>query len=120
MNEVLRGEYSEDAQRGVDKWNRVIEGHGIDFKFKLPNRRFHRAAGIYAGLHFDLEGNPMSNAEWEKKKGDWLPTEADDAYVESLMTEPVYDPKGMANWIAPPARGIRGKPVDYEYVKRAN
>jgi hypothetical protein len=23
----------------------------------------------------------------------------------------------MANWIAPPTKGINGKPVDFEYVK---
>ena len=23
----------------------------------------------------------------------------------------------MAGWIAPPPRGIHGKPIDYEYVK---
>ena len=28
MNEVLRDEYVEDCQRGVDKWNRAIAAHG--------------------------------------------------------------------------------------------
>ena len=31
MNEVLRDDYVEDCQRGVDKWNRAIEAHGIPF-----------------------------------------------------------------------------------------
>jgi benzoyl-CoA 2,3-dioxygenase component B len=30
---------------------------------------------------------------------------------------PVTDPGRMANWIAPPARGIHGQPLDFEYVK---
>ncbi|MCY3753070.1 MAG: benzoyl-CoA 2,3-epoxidase subunit BoxB, partial [Alphaproteobacteria bacterium] len=46
----------------------------------------------------------------------WLPTEEDKAYVRSLM-HAVTEPGKMAGWIAPPARGIDGKPVDYEYVK---
>jgi benzoyl-CoA 2,3-dioxygenase component B len=25
----------------------------------------------------------------------------------------------FANWIAPPARGINGRPVDFEYVRLA-
>jgi benzoyl-CoA 2,3-epoxidase subunit B len=29
----------------------------------------------------------------------------------------VYEPGKMANWIAPPSRGINGKPIDYEYVR---
>jgi benzoyl-CoA 2,3-dioxygenase component B len=120
MNEVLRGEYSNDSQRGVDRWNRTIEQAGVDFKLTLPSSRFHRATGIYAGLSFDPQGNPIDKATFERQRAEWLPTPADDEYVLSLMTKPVYDPKGMAPWIAPPARGIHGKPVDYEYVKRAS
>ncbi len=118
MNEILRDEYVQDSQRGVDKWNRAIEAAGISFKLRLPSRRFHRASGIYAGLTFDPEGRPISKEEWEVKKAGWLPTDADDAYVQSLMQKPVYDPKQMANWIAAPPRGIKGNPVDYEYVRR--
>jgi benzoyl-CoA 2,3-epoxidase subunit B len=117
MNEVLREEYVQDSQRGLDKWNRLIEKAGFKFTLKLPSRRFHRNAGIYAGLTFDLEGNPISREAFEKQKANWLPTPADDAYVASLMTKPIYDPKQMANWIAAPARGIKGMPVDYEYVR---
>ncbi|HVY48268.1 MAG TPA: benzoyl-CoA 2,3-epoxidase subunit BoxB [Minicystis sp.] len=117
MNEVLRDEYVEDAQRGLDKWNRAIEEAGFDFKLTLPSRRFHRAAGIYAGLHFDVEGRPLTKDEWEKNKSKWLPSDADEAYVLSLMSKPTYDPKQMANWIAAPPRGIKGKPVDFEYVR---
>jgi benzoyl-CoA 2,3-dioxygenase component B len=119
MNEVLRDEYVEDAQRGVDKWNRAIEEAGIAFRLTLPNRRFHRAVGLYAGLHFDPEGNSITREEWERRKGEWLPGDADEVYVKSLMSSPVHDPKQMAHWIAPPPRGIKGRPVDFEYVKRA-
>ena len=117
MNEVLRDEYVGDSQRGVDKMNRVIEEAGVPFRLKLPSRRFHRNAGIYAGLHFDVEGNPLTKEEWERRKGEWLPSEADEAYVRSLMQKPIYDAKQMANWIAAPPRGIKGKPVDFEYVR---
>ena len=57
MNEVLRDEYVEDCQRGVDKWNRAIAAHGIPFELTLPSRRFHRHVGIYAGIHVDPQGN---------------------------------------------------------------
>jgi benzoyl-CoA 2,3-dioxygenase component B len=29
---------------------------------------------------------------------------------------PVTEPGKMAGWIAPPKRGIHGRPIDYEYV----
>src|SRR5688572_24601624 len=47
MNEVLRDAYVEDCQRGIDKWNRTIKSHGVDFELKLPSRRFNRHIGIY-------------------------------------------------------------------------
>jgi benzoyl-CoA 2,3-dioxygenase component B len=117
MNEVLREEYIQDSQRGVDKWNKLLEKAGVAFRIKLPSRRFHRASGIYAGLHFDPEGKPLTKAEWEAKKDQWLQTAADDEFVKSLMQKPLFDPKQMANWIAAPARGIKGNPVDFEYVR---
>jgi benzoyl-CoA 2,3-dioxygenase component B len=119
MNEVLRDEYVEDAQRGLDKWNRAIQEAGLAFRLKLPHRRFHRAVGLYGGLAFDPEGKSLTREEWDRRQGEWLPNEADEAYVKSLMSTPIQDPKQMAHWIAPPPRGIKGKPVDYEYVKHA-
>jgi benzoyl-CoA 2,3-dioxygenase component B len=117
MNEVLRDEYVEDCQRGVDKWNRTISQAGIPFQFVLPNRKFHRHVGLHANATFDPQGNALSKEEFEKRRDEWLPNDADKAYVKSLMTKPIYDPKQMANWIAAPKMGIKGKPVDFEYVR---
>ncbi len=30
---------------------------------------------------------------------------------------PVTEPGKIANWIAPPATGIKGKPFEFEYVR---
>jgi benzoyl-CoA 2,3-dioxygenase component B len=117
MNEVLRDAYVEDCQRGVDKWNRAIAAHGIPFELKLPSRRFHRHIGIYAGVHADPQGNLLTAEQWEARKGEWLPSEADKSFVKSLMTKAVFDPKQMANWISPPKQGIKGRPIDFEYVR---
>ncbi|MCA9587455.1 MAG: benzoyl-CoA 2,3-epoxidase subunit BoxB, partial [Myxococcales bacterium] len=117
MNEVLRDGYVDDCQRGVDKWNRAIAEHGIDFTLTLPSRRFHRQIGIYADVCADPAGNIIPREEFEAKKGAWLPSADDRAFVASLMTKPIYDPKQMANWISPPKHGIKGRPVDFEYVR---
>jgi benzoyl-CoA 2,3-dioxygenase component B len=117
MNEILRDEYVEDCQRGVDKWNRTIAQHGIPFELKLPHRRFHRHIGIYANHFFDVQGSPISKEEFERRKDEWLPSDADKAYVKSLMQKPIFDPKKMANWISPPKQGIKGRPIDFEYVR---
>jgi benzoyl-CoA 2,3-dioxygenase component B len=116
MNEVLRDEYVKDNQKGIEYWNRVCEKAGVDFRFSLPHRRFNRKIGVFAGARFDPEGNLLSEAEWEKRWGAWLPTEQDRAYVASLM-KPVTAPGAFADWIAPPAKGINSQPIDLQYVK---
>jgi benzoyl-CoA 2,3-epoxidase subunit B len=117
MNEVLRDDYVADCQRGVDKWNRSLEAHGINFKLTLPSRRFHRHIGIYADAWCDTSGNLIGKEAFEAKRDAWLPSEADKAFVKSLMQKPIYDPKQMAGWIAAPRIGIKGRPVDFEYVR---
>jgi benzoyl-CoA 2,3-dioxygenase component B len=117
MNEVLRDEYVEDCQRGVDKWNRTIESYGVPFRLKLPHRRFHRAIGIYAGMYFDPEGNPITKETWDAKKDEWLTSDADRAYLKAIMAKPIFEPGKMANWISAPKQGIKGRPVDFEYVR---
>jgi benzoyl-CoA 2,3-epoxidase subunit B len=117
MNEILRDAYVEDCQRGVDKWNKTIKEQGIDFELVLPSRRFHRQVGIHAGLHFSPNGELVSEQAWQERAPDWLPSDADRSYVTSLMTRAITEPGKMANWIAAPKRGIKGRPVDFEYVR---
>ncbi len=117
MNEVLRDEYVADCQRGVDKWNRTIASHGIDFQLVLPSRRFHRHVGIYADVCAAPGGALLSKDEFERRSDEWLPNEADKAYVKSLMQRGVFEPAQMANWIAAPKQGIKGRAVDFEYVR---
>ena len=118
MNELLRDAYTDDCRRGVDRWNKKIAEHGIDFTLKLPSRHFHRAIGQYASVHFDPGGKQLTNAEWEAQKEEYLPSAADRAYVGSLM-KPVTEPGQIANWIAPPPKGINGQPFEFEYVRLA-
>ena len=58
MNEVLRDDYIQDCERAVRRWNRRLEAIDSPFRVTLPNRRFHRHQGIYAGHDFDPEGKP--------------------------------------------------------------
>jgi benzoyl-CoA 2,3-dioxygenase component B len=116
MNEVLRDNYIEDCQRAVDKWNRTLEKLGVSERLALPHRRFHRQQGIYAGSHFAPDGRLLDSAEWEREKQRWLPSEADQTYVETLM-RPVTDIGKIASWIAPPSRGVNGQSFEFEYVR---
>ena len=116
LNEVLRGEYVRDCEKGLARWNKTLADEGIGTRLYLPNTRFHRHVGEYAGHNFDVEGNLISAEEFEQRKSEWLPTMEDREYVRSLM-HPVTEPGKIANWIAPPATGIKGKPFEFEYVR---
>jgi benzoyl-CoA 2,3-dioxygenase component B len=72
---------------------------------------------MYAGSHFDLDGAPISDDQWQRRRSDWLPDEKDREYLLSIMAEPVYEPGKFANYIAPPRRGINHQPIDFEYVR---
>jgi benzoyl-CoA 2,3-dioxygenase component B len=116
MNEVLRDDYVGDCEFVCSRWNKVLEKAGRPERLVLPSRRFHRDVGLYAGRRFDLEGNPIPDAEWEAKKDAWLPTAADQTFVKSLM-KPVLGIGRIAGWIAPPRIGINGNPFEWEYVR---
>jgi benzoyl-CoA 2,3-dioxygenase component B len=117
LNEVLRDWYVEDCRSGIERWNKKIDSHGIDFRFSLPDRKFNRYIGVFAGLRFNPSGRPIAEDEWQRRKGDWLPTAADTEYLKSVQASPVYDRARFANYIAPPLRGVNQKPIDFEYVR---
>jgi benzoyl-CoA 2,3-epoxidase subunit B len=116
INEITRLEYVKDCNVGVTRWNMAIKRAGVNFEMKLPSTRFRRDVGAWACVPTTPEGQPISQAEFDARKNEWLPTEADLAYVKSLM-KPVFEPGKMAAWIAPPDRGINANPVEYEYVR---
>ena len=103
------------------RWNQIIKRQGIDFELKLPHRAFNRRIGNFSlentsGIRVSPNGDVITVAEWDQKHGQWLPTEADRAYVINLM-QPVTEPGKYAAWIAPPARSINNQPIDFEYVR---
>ncbi len=116
LNEVLRGEYIKDCEKGLARWSKTLSEEGISERLYLPNPRFHRHLGEFAGHYFDIEGNLITEAEFEKRKSEWLPTIEDREYVRSLM-HPVTQPGKIAGWIAPPTSGVKGKPFEFEYVR---
>ena len=117
LNEVLRDWYVDDCRSGIDRWNRKIEAQGIDFRFSLPDRKFNRRIGVFAGFRFDPSGGPLADDEWQRRRTEWLPATADTEYVKSLQATAVYEPGRFANYIAPPLRGVNQQPIDLEYVR---
>jgi benzoyl-CoA 2,3-dioxygenase component B len=116
MNEVSRAAYVKDCEIGVQRWNRLIEEPGHDFRLALPSLRFRRSVGAWAGIHTDPQGKLISAEEWRARHHDWLPSEQDRAFVESLMQR-VTEPGKFAGWIAPPDGGVNNLGLAYQYVR---
>ena len=116
LNEVMRESYLKDCEIGMRRWNRAIERAGHALRLTLPNIRFRRSIGAWAGLPVDTLGNLIAKDEYERRKDEWVPSDADRTFVKSLMQK-VVTPGKMAGWIAPPERGINNLAVDYTYVQ---
>ena len=112
----LRDDYIGDCAKGIRRWNRVLGEHGVDYVLRLPHVGFNRGVGAFRDHHLTPDGRVISEIEWERSVGDWLPSDDEQAHVISLMT-PQHEAGKMSGWIAPPARGINTRPVDYEYVR---
>ena len=54
INMRLRDDYTADCQRGLDRWNKVIDRIGVPFKIMLPHVAFHRHIGEFK----EREGEP--------------------------------------------------------------
>src|SRR5262249_8998518 len=118
LNMRLRDDYVVDCNVGVGRWNKVISEIGIPFEIKLPHVAFHRHIGEFSKIHADVNGSSLSEAQWKKRRGEFLPSDDDRSFIESLM-QPNFEIGKFAGWIAPPKVGIDNKPGDFEYVKIA-
>jgi len=116
LNEVLRDDFIRDSQHGVDRWNKRIEKTGVAERLFLPHKAFNRRIGTLAAIRVSPDGRVVSEADWNARVAEWLPTESDRAFVASLMGR-VVEPGKFAGWIAPPASGINGQPPDFQYVR---
>ena len=116
LNDRLRKDYIDDCQRGVERWNHAIHDAGVDAALRLPHLGFNRRVGQFADARVAPDGRLLTESEWEAQRSAWLPTDDDKEFVASLMGR-VVQPGVMASWIAPPARGINGRPLDFEYVR---
>ncbi|HEX7438095.1 MAG TPA: benzoyl-CoA 2,3-epoxidase subunit BoxB, partial [Caldimonas sp.] len=111
LNEVLRDDFIKDSVAGVGRWNKVLEKAGIPTRLVVPHKAFNRRIGALAGIRMSPEGRVVSEEEWKAHEAEWLPSDADRAFVSSLMGR-VVEPGKFAHWIAPPAVGVNKKPVN--------
>jgi benzoyl-CoA 2,3-dioxygenase component B len=116
VNARLVYDYVKDAQGGVNRWNKLIAKIGIDWEMTMPHMAFHRKVGEFAGLNVTPAGEVISEADWNAREDEFLPSESDLVYINSLM-QPCVEPGKYASWVAEPKVGINSQPGDFEYVK---
>ena len=110
-----RIERDDQFKSRMNRWNRILESASLPQRLRLPHVAFNRRVGAFAGIEATPGGELLSTQEWERRRGEWLPTDVDKTHVRSLM-RPVHERGRIAAWIAPPRQGINGKPFDYDYV----
>jgi benzoyl-CoA 2,3-dioxygenase component B len=118
LNTDLRSEYVTDCESGVERWNRVLERHGVSRRLRLPHVAFNRRVGAFAGIEATPSGDVLPADEFDRERSNWLPSENDRDYVQSLMI-PIHERGKIASWLAPPKQGVDGQAFDFEYVHLA-
>src|SRR5438309_10296482 len=74
INMRLRDDYTADCQRGLDRWNKIIEKIGTPYKFELPHVAFHRQIGEFKDVKVSPSGELLDEAAWNRDKDKWLPS----------------------------------------------
>ena len=118
LNMRLRDDYTQDCAKGVERWNKIIEKTGVNFRLVLPHVAFNRRIGEFRDVEATPSGVLMDQAAWAKERDKYLPSASDGDFIASLM-KPVTEPGKFAPWISPPKVGIDNRPGDFEYVQIA-
>src|SRR4030081_511489 len=87
INMRLRDDYTADCQRGLDRWNKIIEKTGVPFRLELPHVAFHRQIGEFRDVKASPSGQLVDDATWTKGKDKWLPSKDDGDFIQSLISQ---------------------------------
>ena len=106
LNEAARELYRQECVKLTESLNKVIpDGQA---KLLVPDLKFNRRIGEFAGKHHDVKGKPLTAEEFERYLPTVLPSEHDNVELESILKE-----KG---WIVPkkeeefePSEGARSR-----------
>ncbi len=70
----LRDDYTRDCAKGIERFNKIIERIGVNFRLALPHVAFHRDIGEFKDVHATPAGMLIDDATWAKQKDQWLPS----------------------------------------------
>jgi len=95
LNDTARQLYYEEVQKLTATLNKPISDEQP--KIQVPDLKFNRQIGHYAGKYFDIYGQPMTKEEFEKYLPTVMPSEEDEKALESVFKE--------GGWIVPKGEG---------------
>ena len=93
INELSRSQYLKEIQAILDALNRQLGPE--EKKFRIPDEKFRRSIGKYAGQTFSIDGQPLSPEAYEKHLKEVLPSPEDDQWIISIEKEKgwIIDPE---------------------------
>ncbi len=93
LNELSRSQYLKEVGAIVDALNRNLPADQP--KLRMPDEKFHRSIGEYAGKTYSVTGELLSQEAYEKHLLEVLPTDADDEFLIGMEKEKgwIVDPK---------------------------
>ncbi len=107
LNEHSRQLFHEEVQKLTDLLNKSVpDGQP---KLRVPDLKFNRQIGQYAGQHSTLEGEPLTAEEWERYWPPVMPCEDDERALQDLFKEKDWIlPKNEEEFI--PSAGAHTRP----------
>ncbi len=93
INEISRGQYLKEVAAIVDSLNKQIPP-GMP-KLRMPDEKFNRSIGKYAGKTYSVTGELLSAEEYKKHLIEVMPSDADDEFIIGLEKEKgwIIDPE---------------------------
>ena len=69
LNMRLRDDYINDCNKGVARWNKIIEATGITFELTLPHVAFHRHIGEFRDVEADHDRRASGRGQMDQDEG---------------------------------------------------
>ena len=93
INELSRSQYHKEVQALVDALNRNVKPDQP--KLKVPDEKFNRSIGRYAGQAYSVDGEPLSLEQYEKHLAEVMPTSKDDEFIIAIEKQKgwIVDPE---------------------------
>ena len=85
LNELSRSTFFKEVSALVDALNHYVPKEQP--RLRIPDDKFHRNIGQYAGQSYSIDGNLLSPEDYEKHLKEVMPSPMDDQFVIGLEKE---------------------------------